>query len=591
MAKALTDEEIELWGQEIGSQYSIDSILEDLQVYKGVRLTPENSEEMEVKYLQDLELRRQSLKLDEFHGMREVMQKELYFLTKYALEYKDLQFYIHYPMCLFMENLSHLARGMVQMPRSTFKTTICTIGDSCRWMLIDPNIRILMASHEMGHAENNVVETRDRFLHSEMVKEFYPEHIPTTVKGFEGKQQWTTPGRTEYWKEGTLNAAGGKTLKTGTHYNRVIGDDIWDANSVRSSKMLEMVQGNMNLLKFLLIGQEEAGAIIYVCTRWAHNDPSESLIEDPQYQVLRASALTKEGKSIFPVNPKNKKAGYSVRKLWDIAQDEYEFFCQMMNNPQNTTQGFKDEWFQWLSWEEIYWQKQRGELNYRTVVYVDLAGTESNRSDYNALVVMAFLNDGRKIVVGAAREKATPYEFAKKMFLALDQFKSDYPVLQKASVESFMLPYLKDMNTARKAEKMRVYNFQEYSLGSSSKEARIGTLAAPFEAGEIYFNEDTDIWAAGIPDLINELLAYPHTSGNDDLSDAMSMINEKKFAAKPMGPSYEPKPLEMPKTKEEWDEIYKELRQEMARKSFEEAEGEDLRAEDPLVQIFASDYD
>jgi len=78
------------------------------------------------------------------------------------------------------------------------------------------------------------------------------------------------------------------------------------------------------------------------------------------------------------------------------------------------------------------------------------------------------------------------------------------------------------------------------------KLSRIDALAHPMQKGEIYFNSDENAsqyerWhyefrpedVADILELKKELTEHPHSGGQDDLADALSMLNDTKISARP----------------------------------------------------------
>ncbi len=133
----------------------------------------------------------------------------------------------------------------------------------------------------------------------------------------------------------------------------------------------------------------------------------------------------------------------------------------------------------------------------------------------------------------------TPFEFVEFQFKICDKWKVSMVMWQKAPVESMMMPYLNEVNEKRRTSvpPLKPYSITPYHLAGASqnKEARIQALQLPFEAGEVYFNEDEGTHTEAIESLITQL-QEGDISRNDDLKDALSMLNDPAASTKPKAP-------------------------------------------------------
>jgi len=439
MAKAqLTQDEIQAWAYDIGAKYSLDQNFAKYQVYQGTTLTPENSDEAEIAYLAEIEKRRSKWGKGDESFIRRLCQEDLYYHCKYLLLYDKLEYYFHWPMCQFEQEEVDRAgsRTLIQMQRASCKTTIFTIGGASRDIIRNPNIRIALWSHEEQHAGSKLEEMKLKQIRSPMFQRFFPEFIPKLKRDMQGKFHWNTPARTTDWQECTMEASGIMGGKEGFHHDKIVLDDTWSARSVTSQKVIDATKRRVADVDNMLISSDSR--ICAPCTRWGHNDPSELLRDNPDYVQLIASAINKEGESIYLPVPGHKGGlGDPLRKLYlQWVADEYHWFCQKQNNPQSTTSGFDALWFKPLSVNKVYEQWYAGEISCRVILLTDLASTEGASSNYNAAIVLIVDNLGRKIIAAAYRRRMTTLAATQMMFSLCDRWKVQLAVRQKAPLET-----------------------------------------------------------------------------------------------------------------------------------------------------------
>jgi predicted phage terminase large subunit-like protein len=118
----------------------------------------------------------------------------------------------------------HQAVNLVSLqlaPRGSGKTTVGTIGAALLEILIDPNVRILLASDIVTHAQNFLSELKSCLIHPRVVEIF----------GDQRGDKWndteiTTRGRTLPRKEPTIAITGVDSSITSMHFDFIFADDL-----------------------------------------------------------------------------------------------------------------------------------------------------------------------------------------------------------------------------------------------------------------------------------------------------------------------------------------------------------------------------
>jgi hypothetical protein len=102
---------------------------------------------------------------EQFEAIRNRARTDLYFLAKGILGYDQVEPGAHQALCSFMTR-EEKNRRLVLMPRGHLKTTICTISDSIRLALCDPNTRILIQNEVFDNASLMLQEVLNRSISS-----------------------------------------------------------------------------------------------------------------------------------------------------------------------------------------------------------------------------------------------------------------------------------------------------------------------------------------------------------------------------------------------------------------------------------------
>jgi hypothetical protein len=545
--------------------------------FGGEPLTPQNARLYEKVYLDQIaEFQDQYLFEAGLQGLsdddavtafeRHLCKTDSYFLGKYVLGYDLMTFHLHYPMCMLAQKrlATPGSRSLFQFARDCYKTTCLHKIQNVQAILNDPNIRILVKSAAESNAAAMIVETKQHFWDNDRLAKLFPEHVPPTKAARGSDSKWITAARNTNRSEGTLNASGVGATKVSAHYDRIVGDDFWDADSVTTTQQIQKCLKEIDDITYLLQAPAQ-GTIMFIATRWSHDDPTEDFERKPKYQCTIVSGITKAGQSIFPEQ-------LPLEEFYHQSQNHlYNFSCQIMLNPRNADQQFRQEWFRYLDMEEVKMLVREKRLTVRCAILTDYAGDDAQTSD-NAAVIAVVMDNKKRIIVADYRyEKMNPHAAIEASFHMAKKWDADMIVYQKAPLEKAILPFMRARNMEERNGAGRSFLLHPYSLGKRSKQKRMLALQPLFQEGVIYFQQH-------MRELEMQIMKFPYNQLADDLMDALSEVTDV-FVSRV--PSHKPEKPENPADDKEI--VYKEVpgmhrseavyRQTAAREAFSRARG------------------
>lgn len=169
----------------------------------------------------------QELSSADLAHMRRRSQVDLFFLANAILGYEQVCEETHGALCQFMV-AEESSRRMVLMPRGFLKSTLCTISDSIRLSLCDPNTRVLIANEVEENAMGFLKELKAHWVGDGLLPLLFPELKPVRVAGpgSDWAQTAASINRTGKSKESTYTAIGVGGTKVSAHYNTIKCDDL-----------------------------------------------------------------------------------------------------------------------------------------------------------------------------------------------------------------------------------------------------------------------------------------------------------------------------------------------------------------------------
>ena len=449
---------------------------------------------------------------------RELCKRDPYYLGKYWLGYTDAVFHLHYFMAntVAPDKVGQGYRGLREFARDCYKTTFMGVTFCVQRIICNPDVSILYKSNAADNASKKLQEIKNHFILNKRFYNLFPEHHPQKVADEGSGTGWRSPARGKMQAENTITSAGVGSSKGGTsqHYDIIIGDDFWDERSVTSDDKVATVKKEMAGIEYLLASPEK-GIVMYIGTRFSHDDPTTALENMREYECIIVSGILRCGRSIFPES-------LSLQKYIDQSQVPYVFSCQVILNPTEESRGFKREWFRYRKWSDCLEDEKKGRAAYRKVILTDAAGDDKTGSDPIAVIMVAADHLGNFYVGDYTQQKMAPADFVDFLFQQWDRWHPEYIVRQKTLLETTIMSFVERKNRDRIAEGKEAARFYDYSLGKREKKQRITASLQPiFANGRMFFDPD-------IPDLHyleRALLEHPR-SNDDNGPDALSLLDD-----------------------------------------------------------------
>ena len=238
-------------------------------------------------------MNQQKNQIKSLRTQKRLCEKDLFYLTNWALNYPDLTEETHLEVCRFFQDES-IKRKVSLLPRGSFKTTIGTIANSIQRILRNPDIRILIFSETYNQAKKFLSEIKKQLERNEKLIALYGEF--KTDPGWR-EEEITIKQRKGIFKEPTIMTGGVDVVRVGFHYNLIIIDDPHSQRNVATRDQLEKVKDTFRLLLPML---EPNGELILNGTRWHFADLASLLLADKRFKKLIKAAEDEKGKLWFP---------------------------------------------------------------------------------------------------------------------------------------------------------------------------------------------------------------------------------------------------------------------------------------------------
>jgi hypothetical protein len=269
----------------------------------------------------------------------DLSKKSLYFFCKAVLGYSDMTVHTHWEYAKFIQDLSN-RRTLDLMPRSTFKTSIGTIG-FVLWLLIhNPNLFILLANQTAGNAERMLLEIEAHLDGSNpMMTWLFPEMI----KPHSRFQPWSSskmslPNRTVVSGTPTVMTIGVGGKAESLHFHIIIKDDLIGRAAMMSRLEMQDAIAWNDYSESLFVNPATDIERIHG-TRWSIDDLYSLLVKDPNYEVFIRKAVSDDGTLFFPERLDHD----TLRKIRE--NNFLVFMSQYQNDPTSPENlDFRQEW-------------------------------------------------------------------------------------------------------------------------------------------------------------------------------------------------------------------------------------------------------
>lgn len=247
-------------------------------------------------------------------------------------------------------------RLMVQVPRGSYKTSLCTLANAHWQISKDPNQTILICNEVFENAKKWVRTIREVASTNKLYQAVYRDILPP------GIAMDTEKNKPQDWKwndfelkfnrsitrpEASITAAGVGNATTGGHWDRIIKDDLVSEEAKNSPAVMARVKDWFDS-SLPLERPPYKGTDLVVCTPWTYDDVYRYILENYDYKLYRRSVI-EEGPDGDEVSILPKK--WTLEELHkERDRNPHYFSAQMMCRPRpGKDQAFEPEWLKYFN--------------------------------------------------------------------------------------------------------------------------------------------------------------------------------------------------------------------------------------------------
>ncbi len=448
-------------------------------------------------------------------------RKQLFFMAKGVMGYKDITKQTHGEFCRFVQDPTK-DRKLELMPRGTLKSSIATEADSVRIACDQPETaRILIINEILDNSKAFLSTIRAQFEKNQFLQVLFPEliHSRFSGPGIDWSSQSATLPRSTTYKEPTWLPLGVGGAATSKHFSHIKVDDMIGLEAKKSPAVLKgAINWNRNIESLAI--DAHSTIIEWIGTRWGRNDAYQDIID--RYHLVKdggdlhmfhRSMLNAQGEIFYP----EKFDWRFLRRIMEETPDIWS--AQYMNDPtSDMTLDFSEtdlRYFKFDSQGNVVCRKSNLIIRWPwqdldRVVTVDPNGGSKTAPDEAAICCTGQAPDEDVFVLRAKSDRWTPDELTDELFSTCMRWRPRVVVIEKAGQQNTRFYFEKKM----KAEGV-YFNVQDGKHGNVNKEDRIRTALEPLLAGN-------QIYVLGSQTkLIHQIKNYPDVK-NDDAIDALS---------------------------------------------------------------------
>lgn len=419
-------------------------------------------------------------------------------LATYVLGYETQPFHI----AMMKHQFLHV-ESLILAFRGSGKSTVCDITKIIHMLLVNPNLRILIASKVIGQSETFLKEIKAHFESNTKLEEIFGAYYdPRKVTKWDSREIEVLP-RTSIAKEGSITCVGVGGMVVGRHYDVIISDDLVDeANSATQLQRDKVKSWFYSTLMPTLDPPDPKvpfrGQHHMLGTRYHYADLYGHLLGpggEMEKSTLRVPALSPDGQSPWPSRwPAERFAEIRRRAGLIIFNAQYQV----------DTEAMKGEIFAYDDCVRIADSEIPKEL--RIYMGIDLAISEKDTADKFAIVVLGMDRDKKYYVLyyfeGQLRFSAQTAKI-KEVYRDYDPIRC---YIETNAYQEAQYQELKDSDAD-----IRIIPYDQ----EKDKIARAWKLSPIFENKRMHFR-------ANQHDLIEHLVLFPNHRYKD-LFDAMDL--------------------------------------------------------------------
>lgn len=466
---------------------------------------------------------------EQIAALRYKAKTDLYWLATEILENKDFIWRIHKPMCdLFVQKKPGLSiaeqdsvkERMLLVSRGHFKTTVDE-ADIIQWILVFPNIRILIMSGKAEIVEGMIKNIKGHFQNNPKLRALFPELCPPIDKEFGNLTQFTTPGRTKQFREPTVMATAGESVKAGLHFDVIKGDDL--VNEINSNT-IELIRKTRQRWTYTgpivepygyrdLIGTPYAETDLYAHRR--KKNKKLKIYQMPVWQVKPQylEYLQKGGELLEEMVMINFYERFSFE--WLMAQrddDPYIFNCQYLLDPVPTYSAtFTEDQINSHIIPQLQIPKQ-GVIFQRW----DIGFSQKKYADYSVGATGMYDAYGNLFILDIFMAKLGPHELINAIVTQAMKWRPNRVGIEEAGGSKLMLPSLE----TKMRELEYFINFDWFPTSPTKHKREVIAALQPLLIDhKLYFS--THIDRSVMDELTKQFTKFPMYA-HDDGPDAIA---------------------------------------------------------------------
>jgi len=467
----------------------------------------------------DAEERRSKLSKEEFHRLRVLCKRDLFFLTNTILGYNRLSTKLHGHLCTHVHNTQNSRFREFLMPRGHFKSTILTIAHSIQIVLpytetdksyddgstlewpytLGPDCRVLIAHETHESACRFLFSIIQHFTSNSLLISLFPDAIPDKRKHRVNKRELELPRSSQGLgtPEPTVDTFGVGGKSQGRHYNFIKLDDIFGEQARDSAAEAETTRDWFDGIQsffstflkdhFDLIGTRYSLDDIY---EHAHSRYEGQLVK--YCRRVEETVYDKDGLPLVDEVGKPKKVAifpeeFTPETLTVLRRNRKRFSAEYENDPDDGVSGFSDDWkryFYWTAHNEIavFGGDQTTKLNVRDLDVVILIDPGHTTGGF-AVTGMDYL--GRVFILVAVNLNLKPPDLTEMVFRNVMRWQP-----RTVAIESDLFAGVYQYWWASEMSRRGVrFNVTPVFTQNRTKDDRIMGLSHYMVADKFYINE------------------------------------------------------------------------------------------------------
>lgn len=476
---------------------------------------------------------------EQIRTLRHNAKYDKFFLAHGILRFKQMSPVLHNHLAKWLEKMEYEQYKEILLPRSHYKSSLCTITDSIQLALPDdsggklyphnlgPNIRLLLAHNIDKKAQAFLYAIMMHFTTNPLLMGIYPELVPKPGIQKMNLSELGLP-RDIIEKEQTFNATGVSGAIQSAHFNYIKADDLYGENERDSPTEREKLLQWIDNMQALLVTMK-TDHIDFIGTRWAFDDCFAHIEKNYEGRLKRyvrgaeEIVVDSEGKKEkLPIFPEQ----FSTESFEILKKNKKVWSAQYANDPSEGSTKWKETWLK-------YYNRK----NLREIVVFD--GDDRRTVDifsldrilfidpapkYNSGIVLTGTDSRSKIyVIEAECPEYNPTLLTNRVFQLVLKYTPRIVVIEDV-LFSVVYSHWWTREMALRRIKFKVENAK---TGGKSKDIRIDALENYYNTGQIYVNPEHT-------EFIEEFRQYGAVI-NVHMHDALAYGPRYWRAAKPLG--------------------------------------------------------